>query len=75
MFGVLNVLSVVIVYLRIKEIFSTFQRTETKYKVFYHLSQTAKRIMYFQTINGDCWHMMSYDTQQRKRIAALICGG
>lgn len=48
-----------IVYLRLTEISSTFQRNETKSKGLHRLSQTANRIMkYFQTINGDCWHMI-----------------
>lgn len=52
-------LRAVIVYLRPTEISSTFQRNETKSKGLYCLSQTANRIMkYFQTINGDCWHMI-----------------
>lgn len=49
-------LSAVMVYLSPTEISSTFQRNETKSK---GLSQTANRIRkYFQTINGDCWHMI-----------------
>lgn len=71
LFGFLKMLAcVAIVYLRITEISSTFQRNETKYEVVYRMSQSANRIRkYFQTINGDHWQMIC-----NKENCCLICG-